>query len=602
MVGSDLSRDALSRMVTGLTNNLSKAIKFVDLNKVRDNKSGRIQDSPWVKIPNVKSFSVNLGNWDFLFALFGIKKRLPATLEIVRYINKPMNRYAEHQIIRLNKARGNPRLYWLMAKILMKRSNVFRVMAINHVFTTWYRNYPLGFILNVNRKVSKLVNKGLSTLEYSRKYIPKGEDDFRPLGIPTPEWRLLLHMHSNFLIYFIKDLECQHGFLPSKGTLTAWKDIFLKKLLDKPYIKEYDFKSFFDKVHSNRITEILLNMGVPKEEVYFLENINRSEVKLPSEEKLDERAAKEKAGSHHDIREGIINATRDMYQPVREFLAAQPGIDGYDLLNLFMMEDDCGSIQEFLQLQWAMFDSFKPAKIASQFEGVAQGANTSPILANLIMDIWVKHCKNEGHEIVAYADDSVVFSDHPIRTKAPADTGIVIHKDKTGYVKHAGNWVKPLKFLGLEFDGKQFSAHTRKGSRLVLEDRMKLLLELFNELHNRTGILNPDELLEYINSKITTVGVSEKLQIKGTWEDYFKSRLIGFIQSRLYHGSWNLDNLEQDFNLKFVDGSWMSTRLSDKVSSIFDASSYASTSLLNILRYNQKLRKPKRPRIRLVPY
>jgi hypothetical protein len=138
---------------------------------------------------------------------------------------------------------------------------------------------------------------------------------------------------------------------------------------------------------------------------------------------------------------------------------------------------------------------------------------------------------------VAYADDSVVFSDHPIRTKAPADTGIVIHKDKTGYVKHAGNWVKPLKFLGLEFDGKQFSAHTRKGSRLVLEDRMKLLLELFNELHNRTGILNPDELLEYINSKITTVGVSEKLQIKGTWEDYFKSRLIGFIQSRLYHGS-----------------------------------------------------------------
>jgi hypothetical protein len=92
-------------------------------------------------------------------------------------------------------------------------------------------------------------------------------------------------------------------------------------------------------------------MGVPKEEVYFLENINRSEVKLPSDEKLDERAAKEKAGSHQDIREGIINATRDMYQPVREFLAAQPGIDGYDLLNLFMMEDDCGSIQEFLQLQ-----------------------------------------------------------------------------------------------------------------------------------------------------------------------------------------------------------------------------------------------------------
>jgi hypothetical protein len=117
---------------------------------------------------------------------------------------------------------------------------------------------------------------------------------------------------------------------------------------------------------------------------------------------------------------------------------------------------------------------------------------------------------------VAYADDSVLFSDKKIRIKAPHNTGIEFHEEKTGYVKYNGIWLKPLKFLGLEFDGKKFSAHTRKGSRLVLEDRMKLLMELFDELHAKTGILNPEELLDYINTKITTVGMSEKLAITGT--------------------------------------------------------------------------------------
>jgi hypothetical protein len=66
---------------------------------------------------------------------------------------------------------------------------------------------------------------------------------------------------------------------------------------------------------------------------------------------LDERAVKETKASHQDIREGVLNAARDMYLPVKEFLAAQPGIDGYDLLNQFMDADGCGNIQEFLQLQ-----------------------------------------------------------------------------------------------------------------------------------------------------------------------------------------------------------------------------------------------------------
>jgi len=113
---------------------------------------------------------------------------------------------------------------------------------------------------------------------------------------------------------------------------------------------EFDFISFFDRIHTNRITEILLSRGVPKSTVYFLENINRSSIEFAKEDLIDE-PRRETEKSQQDIRGGILDATRKMYQPVKEFLAAQPGISGYDLLNQFMDEDGVSNIQEYLQLQ-----------------------------------------------------------------------------------------------------------------------------------------------------------------------------------------------------------------------------------------------------------
>jgi len=66
--------------------------------------------------------------------MYGIDKKVKPTLTIEPYKNDSMNRYVEHQVIRLSKAKNNPKLYWQIAKILMKRSNTFRVLAINHVF------------------------------------------------------------------------------------------------------------------------------------------------------------------------------------------------------------------------------------------------------------------------------------------------------------------------------------------------------------------------------------------------------------------------------------------------------------------------------------
>jgi hypothetical protein len=112
-------------------------------------------------------------------------------------------------------------------------------------------------------------------------------------------------------------------------------------------------------------------------------------------------------------------------------------------------------------------------------------------------------------------------------------------------------------------------------------------------------------LLERNSSKYTS---SLSLSKGTSWRDYFNSKLIGFVQSRLYKGEWNLEHLEQDFNYKFVNNSW-----GDKIGkkhklNVFNSSSFACHSLANIFRWNQKLRKPRanifafNPEIKLVRY
>jgi hypothetical protein len=48
---------------------------------------------------------------DSLFEAIGVKKKDPPLIKIEAYLNKPLNRYAEHQIRRLREAKADPELY-----------------------------------------------------------------------------------------------------------------------------------------------------------------------------------------------------------------------------------------------------------------------------------------------------------------------------------------------------------------------------------------------------------------------------------------------------------------------------------------------------------
>jgi hypothetical protein len=214
-------------------------------------KSRRIDNSPWHYFPNIVDFSIKLSDYEPKLLEIGIKKRLKPELKFQRYINQGLNRYLSIQISRLKRNRNRPKVYWTIAKSLMLRSDTFNAAAVHRVMNNWYKNYPLIKILSTMRKVRRIIKTNNSNFMFSRVYIPKpGKDRVRPLGVPTLEWRIVLHMWNNFIYWFIQDKLSphQHAFQPTKGTLTAWKEFFRKKKITKNFKKH---KKFINKKKTN---------------------------------------------------------------------------------------------------------------------------------------------------------------------------------------------------------------------------------------------------------------------------------------------------------------------------------------------------------------
>jgi len=86
----------------------------------------------------------------------------------------------------------------------------------------------------------------------------------------------------------------QHGFLPNRGTLTAWKGI-LSRAISKPDIYEFDYKGFFDNVRNDKVIELLSARGLPSNIGRKLEHIAQSAPRLPREKLIDETNAEVKA-------------------------------------------------------------------------------------------------------------------------------------------------------------------------------------------------------------------------------------------------------------------------------------------------------------------
>jgi hypothetical protein len=69
-----------------------------------------------------------------------------------------------------------------------------------------------------------------------------------------------------------------------------------------------------------------------------------------------------------------------------------------------------------------------------------------------------------------------------------------------------------------------------------------------------------------------------------TWENLAKSEIFGYIQSRMYIGSWDLGKIAQDFTYRSIVGSWAKTiKMPNAKIDLFNSSSYANAWLLERL-------------------
>ena len=101
------------------------------------------------------------------------------------------------------------------------------------------------------REIQRAVKNGTyEAMPVLRKYIPKGDGKFRPLGIPIVKDRVLQQATKNVIetIFEMKFLDCSYGYRPNKSAQQAVKQI--RKYVEQGYIWviDADVEKFFDSV------------------------------------------------------------------------------------------------------------------------------------------------------------------------------------------------------------------------------------------------------------------------------------------------------------------------------------------------------------------
>jgi len=520
---------------------------------IDDNRNLITSYYPFKKLPNVREFSIKwLHPYDPSLEDHGIKRRLAsAEFTTKPYKNKAMNRYVTHQFHRLNSSITEPKKFWAIATHLLFRSHSYRTICFNHVYPQWHRKYKYSVVKNI---LSSLHNLDLKSYSHKIKLIPKPNGEMRPLGIPSPAWRVLLHGLNNILLVWLSAYihPSQHGFIPGRGTLTAWRDLSAK--LNYSNIYEFDLRKYFDSVNLTYLSRYLTITGIPR---HITDQIISWNQALPQ----------------RSPRHGITWAN-----PLEEARDYKYYVTGAP----FHSHTD----YQYWMNRKRIAETENPSlKNYEFFRGVSQGMPTSPLLSTILL---APHVQRPHESIVLYADDGLIFSPYPIAPLHFAGhTGITLNSTKSSDIKISKVWQHSLKFLGMTYTHSPDSPVDQKvyDGTLVSSTRTPKNFALSKlEAFRSAGYY-----INYTGDPMTT------------FDHWLHTKISGYLQSRLYLGKFNDEDVLQDFAYNYERHSWsymenkrqrlnpLHYRISSESVSptytIFNSSSYANQSLSRWLRY-----------------
>jgi group II intron reverse transcriptase/maturase len=165
-----------------------------------------------------------------------------------------------------NKARNEPNYRFrnlfgmLNEELLMESWRFINRKAMSGVDNITAREYAKDLTANVKNLVERLKRGSYRARLVKRKWIPKGKNKLRPLGIPVLEDKLL-QLAVNVILSAIFEadfLECSHGYREHRGPQKAALRLDHELQFGSyQYVVEADIKGFFDHLNHEWLLKML---------------------------------------------------------------------------------------------------------------------------------------------------------------------------------------------------------------------------------------------------------------------------------------------------------------------------------------------------------
>jgi len=400
-----------------------------------------------------------------------------------RYLDKQYDRLAKYLEI------GDIERYTTLFELLRKKSDCFLLVMIVRKLPFYATNYSPHKIKYLIKEIRQLLKTESTNLKVKRVFLPELNSDgsikkHRPLGVPTVQWRVISAMYEMYLVNILKKdwNERQFACIPGRGVSDAWIEI-LTYVDNAKHVTGIDLAKFFDSVYIKAARDSMLRNGIPNRVVKFLTDICYREPRVsPKDKQLERNRIKSlntevpKIGEFRDHKVWSENGNYKYTYRNR--------LDGnlYDLLTGLIVAPQ------------------EPQISNSRSVGLPQGLSTSPILACLVLGetnaLLETHATEGDEHIIHYMDDAVLINSHEpnqllLYTESlnSEQNGIQVSEKKTEIIKENGKWMKPLKFLGCQYDGQTFKAHTRKGGVFIVPDAKNKIDEIKVWLKEHKGDL-----------------------------------------------------------------------------------------------------------------